>query len=451
MSQGIELKNALNDGSVNEPVISFHMPHHESLPKRTAPVKVIIIGAGERGRIYANYALSFPERMKVVGVAEPRELQRRRMAESHKIPLEYVFDDWRKVFEVERFADAVIIATPDRLHAAPAIAAAEKGYHILLEKPMAPTDEECRAIVNAVRDNGVLLSVCHVLRYTNYTKELKKIIDSGILGEVISIQHLEPVGHWHHAHSFVRGNWKRSEESSSMLLAKSCHDLDWIRYIMGIPCRSVSSFGNLTHFKRERMPEKAAERCVDCPEEVESTCPYSARRIYNGFLERGIVGWPVEVVTDEAEDDLDNALTVGPYGRCVYACDNDVVDNQVVIMEFEGGKTACFIMTAFSEASTRKTRIFGTKSEIEVDDRYIRVFDFLNMAWVTTDTARDEGDLTGHEGGDIGVLENFIDAVRADDHSMILTGVDETLESHLIVFAAERSRLERRVIDIHVD
>lgn len=373
------------------------------------------------------------------------------MAESHGIPLEHVFDDWRKVFEVKRFADATIIATPDRLHAAPAIAAAERGYHILLEKPMAPTEEECRAIVKAVKENGVILSVCHVLRYTNYTKELKKIIDSGILGEVISIQHLEPVGHWHHAHSFVRGNWKRGEESSPMLLAKSCHDLDWIRYIMGIPCRSVSSFGNLTHFKRDRMPEKAAERCVDCPEEVESSCPYSARRIYKGFLESGIRGWPVEVVTNEAEDDLDNALTVGPYGRCVYACDNDAVDNQVVIMEFEGGKTACFIMTAFSEASARKTRIFGTKSEIEVDGRYIRLFDFLKMAWVTKDTARDERDLMGHEGGDIGVLENFIDAVRADDPSMILTGVDETLESHLMVFAAERSRLERRVIEIKID
>lgn len=177
MSQGTELKNALHDGSVDESVISTHLPRCESLPKRMAPVKVVIIGAGERGRIYANYALSFPERMKVVGVAEPRELQRRRMAESHGIPLEHVFDDWRKVFEVERFADATIIATPDRLHAAPAIAAAERGYHILLEKPMAPTEEECRAIVKAVKENGVILSVCHVLRYTNYTKELKKIID----------------------------------------------------------------------------------------------------------------------------------------------------------------------------------------------------------------------------------------------------------------------------------
>jgi len=451
MSQGIALKNALHDDMVQGSVTSWNSSHCEFPSKQIFPVKVVIIGAGERGRIYANYALSFPECMKVVGVAEPREVQRRRMAQSHKVSFKYVFDDWRKVFEMDRFADAVIIATPDRIHTAPAIAAAEKGYHILLEKPMAPTEKECRAIVKAVKENGVMMSVCHVLRYANYTRELKKIIDSGLLGEVISIQHLEPVGHWHHAHSFVRGNWKSSEESSPMLLAKSCHDLDWIRYMIGTPCRSVSSFGNLTHFKRDRRPVNAAERCVDCPEEVESACPYSAHRIYNGFREKGITGWPVEVVIDDAEDDLHNALKFGPYGRCVYTCDNDVVDNQVVIMEFEGGKTACFIMTAFTEASARKTRIFGTKSEIEVDGRFIRVFDFLNMSWITMDTVRDERDLRGHEGGDIGVLENFLEAVRENNPSMILTGVDETLESHLIVFAAERSRLERRVIDVKID
>ncbi len=427
----------------------FSLEQDENMRPGLKPVSVIVLGAGERGKIYADYALTHPDRIKVVGVAEPRRHQRMNMVEAHRIPDENIFEDWAAVFKRERFADAVIIATPDRLHASPTLSAAEKGYPILLEKPMAPTEEECRAIVKTVMNKGVIFSVCHVLRHTNYTRELKRIIDSGVLGEVVSIQHLEPVGHWHQAHSFVRGNWRRSDESSSMLLAKSCHDVDWIRYIMGVPYRSVSSFGSLNHFKKERTPNGAADRCIDCPGDVEQSCPYSAKRIYMGFIEKGVKGWPVDAVTlDNDAENLVKALREGPYGRCVYACDNDAVDNQVTIMEFEGGKTACFVMTAFTEATSRRTRIFGTKSEVEVDGRFIRVFDFLGMRHTVIDTARDESDLAGHEGGDLGVVENFIDAVRQGDQSKILTGATETLESHLIVFAAERSRLEKRVVNV---
>lgn len=431
------------------PGTQFSIEQEKNVHSGLKPVSVIVLGAGERGKVYADYALTHPDNMKVVGVAEPRLRQRTSMAEAHCIPNENVFEDWAAVFKRERFADAVIIATPDRLHATPTLLAAEKGYHILLEKPMAPTEEECRAIVNTVIDKGVIFSVCHVLRYTNYTRELKRIIDSGVLGEVVSIQHLEPVGHWHQAHSFVRGNWRRSDESSSMLLAKSCHDVDWIRYIMGVPCRSVSSFGSLNHFRNDKTPKGAADRCVDCPSDVEQRCPYSARKIYMGLFEKGVKGWPVEVVTlDTDAENLEKALREGPYGRCVYACDNDAVDNQVMIMEFEGGKTACFVMTAFTEATSRRTRIFGTKSEVEVDGRFIRVFDFLDMRQTVIDTARDESDLAGHEGGDVSVLENFIDAVSRGDPSKILTGPAETLESHLIVFAAEHSRLEKRIVNV---
>ena len=416
------------------------------------PVSVVVIGAGERGRVYSEYGLSFPEKMRVVGVAEPRERWRRWMAERYGISSSNIFEDWSEVFERERFADAVIIATPDKLHADPATAAAKRGYHILLEKPMAPTEEECRSIVDAVVENNVIFSVCHVLRHTNYTRELKRLIESGELGDIISIQHLEPVGHWHQAHSFVRGNWRRSDESSSMLLAKSCHDVDWIRYIIGTRCKSVASFGYLSHFRQEMRPVDAADRCLDCPVSVEERCPYSAKKIYRGFLEKGIKGWPVEVVTEDLDEGgLDRALRVGPYGRCVYACDNDVVDNQVTIMEFEGGKTASFTMTAFTEAAPRKTRVFGTRGEVDADGRYIRVFNFLDNKWTVTDTVRDEHDLVGHEGGDLGVVKNFVEAVRFNDASRILTGPYETLESHLIVFAAERSRVERKVIDISLN
>ena len=237
-----------------------------------------------------------------------------------------------------------------------------------------------------------------------------------------------------------------------MLLTKSCHDIDWIRYIIGTRCRSVASFGYLSHFRREMRPVDATDRCIDCPASVEGSCPYSAKKIYRGFLEKGVKGWPVEVVAEEVDEEgLERALREGPYGRCVYACDNDVVDNQVTIMEFEGDKSASFTMTAFTEAAPRKTRVFGTRGEVDADGRYIRVFNFLDNKWTVMDTVRDEHDLAGHEGGDIGVVENFVDAVRYNDPSRILTGPLETLESHLIVFSAERSRVERKIIDISLN
>lgn len=411
-------------------------------------VDVIIIGAGDRGNVYGEFAKAHPERMRVVGVAEPRESFRMKMAEEYSIPPENVFTDWTNVVERERFADAVIIATPDALHAEPAIEFAENKYHILLEKPMAPTEEECRRIVDTAINNGIILSVCHVLRYTNYTRTMKTILDSGRIGEIVSIQRLEPLGYWHQVHSFVRGNWKNETESSFMLLAKSCHDIDWIRYIMDQKCRLVSSFGSLFHFRRENKPKNASDNCLDC--DYESRCPYSAKKIYFGFLEKGETGWPVNVVTpNPTEDSLLEVLRAGPYGRCVYECDNDVVDHQVVNMEFEGGASASFTMTGFTKERRRETRIFGTCGEIYGDGSKIHIFDFLTDQTEIIDTnATDRLSLEGHSGGDYGIMDSFIQAVSQNDPSRILSGPEITLESHLMVFAAERSRLEKRTIHL---
>ncbi|MGD9381940.1 MAG: Gfo/Idh/MocA family oxidoreductase, partial [Candidatus Thorarchaeota archaeon] len=218
------------------------------------PVELVIVGAGDRGTVYASYASENPDLAKVVGVAEPRDFYRQRMVEKHDIPRENVFTDWKDLSKKERFADAVVIATQDSMHLGPAIAFANKGYHMLLEKPMAPDEESCKEIVKAALDNRILFAVAHVLRYTSYTRKLKEIIDSGAIGEVISLHRLEPVGYWHQAHSFVRGNWRREDESSFMLLAKSCHDIDWIRHIVGKRCRAISSFGSLVHFREENKP-----------------------------------------------------------------------------------------------------------------------------------------------------------------------------------------------------
>lgn len=412
------------------------------------PVKLIIAGAGDRGTTYASYAATYPNRAQIVGVAEPRDFFRQRMAKDHHIPAENVFTDWKALAAKDKFADAVIIATQDAMHLEPAVAFANKGYHILLEKPMAPDEASCRKIVEAAIANEIIFAVCHVLRYTPYTQQLKQIIDSGAIGEIVSIQHLEPVGYWHQAHSFVRGNWRNEKESSFMLLAKSCHDLDWLRYMIGEKCRAVSSFGSLKHFRREEKPPDAGNRCLDC--NYEPSCPYSAKKIYIGFLRRGIKGWPVNVVTPEvSEENVLAALKEGPYGRCVYECDNDVVDHQVVNMEFEGDKTASFTMTAFTKANDRKTRIFGTRGEIEGDGTKISLYDFLMEKTKVIDVAVSDSDtLELHGGGDYGVMNSFVSAVAHNDPSEILSGPEETLESHLIVFAAERSRRERRTVTL---
>ncbi|MCX7017051.1 MAG: Gfo/Idh/MocA family oxidoreductase [Candidatus Sumerlaeota bacterium] len=412
------------------------------------PVKVLIIGAGSRGAGYATYAAEHPERAQVVGVAEPRAVHRNRLVEAHSIPAENVFTDWKQAAERPRIADAVLICTQDAMHADPAVAFADRSYHILLEKPMAPNEADCRRIVAAILRNKSIFAVGHVMRYTAYTRRLKALIDEGLIGEVVSIQHLEPVGYWHQAHSFVRGNWRNEAESSFMLLSKSCHDIDWLIHIMGARCARTSSFGSLLHFRREEQPAGAADRCLECA--VEPNCPYSAKKIYLGRVERGGRGWPLEVLTPEPTvETITEALRTGPYGRCVYACDNDVVDHQVVHLEFEGGQTASFTMTAFSKAGHRQTRIFGTRGELIGNGIAIEHFDFLTDKTQVIDTRASDASIAGgHGGGDYNFMHSFVSALLENDPSHILSGPEETLQTHLAVFAAERARREGRVVEV---
>jgi predicted dehydrogenase len=403
-------------------------------------ITLAVLGAGDRGSAYAGWVARNPDRARVVAVAEPRAYQRERLAREHGIPAERVFGSWQELAGAPRLADAAIVATHDTEHVAPAITLARKGYHLLVEKPLAPGEEECRTLVAAVRDAGVLLAVCHVLRYRPYTRLLKDIVDSGRIGTVLSVQHLEPVGWWHHAHSFVRGNWRRTDRASFMLMAKSCHDIDWLRHVVGRPIERVSSFGSLRHFRPENRPPGAADRCLDCA--VEAECPYSAPRLYLGRLRDGRTGWPVSVITDEVtETGVLAALRDGPYGRCVYACDNDAVDHQVVALEFAGGATATFQMVAFTEHMDRRTQIFGTRGSIEGDGERLAVFDFTTGSTEELTAATPGADAAaGHGGGDAGLMEAFTTAVATGDPSTILSGPAESLETHLAVFAAERAR-----------
>lgn len=288
----------------------------------------------------------------------------------------------------------------------------------------------------------------HVLRYTPQTRAIKSLLDSGVLGDIININRVEPVGYWHFAHSYVRGNWNKESSASFVLLTKCCHDIDWIRYLMNDTCRAVSSFGSLSHFKAEHQPPGASDRCLDCS--VETQCAYSAKKLYLGAVKRGHKGWPLNILTPEPDlQSITEALSSGPYGRCVYRCDNDVADHQVVSMEFSRGGTASFTMVGFSEMADRSTRISCTRGRLEIEGDKIRHYDFLNDQWnsISIDQS-DASQAGGHGGGDYGLMHAFVQAVAEDDPRYILTDHIETLESHRITFEAERARRERIVIEL---
>lgn len=415
-----------------------------SLPSPTPTLA--IVGAGARGRSYAR--LAHAEGARVVAVAEPDPHRRARLAAEYDIAPDLVFTGWQELMATDRVADAVVIATADRDHTGPAIAAARRGYHLLLEKPMAPTEPDAVAIVDAVREAGVFLVVCHVLRYTAYTAKIKQLVTSGRVGQIASIEHLEPIGWWHFAHSYVRGSWAREADSSSMLLAKSSHDIDWLSYVIDEPVSKVSSFGSLLEFRPEMKPAGATTRCVDCP--VEPTCAYSAPRIYRRFLGDPVhEEWPLGVLTPEVTpENVDAALRDGPFGRCVYDGFNDVVDHQVVSLEYESGATASFTVTAFSELDFRKTRIFGTRGSIEGDGRTVSVHDFLTDTKEQFDFDVDgtASAADGHGGADTELVRAFLRTItgRAADGAESLAIA--SLASHRIVWAAEESRLTGRTV-----
>jgi predicted dehydrogenase len=344
-------------------------------------------------------------------------------------------------------ADAVIIATQDADHVAPAIAAAEKGYDILLEKPMATTEQGCREIVAAVKRSGVMLGVCHVLRYTPYFRKMREIVQSGVLGQVVSFRHLEQVQFWHQAHSYVRGNWRKESAASPMILAKSSHDLDILLFILGIPCKRLSSFGGLSHFNSAHKPTGAADRCIDCQV---LDCPYSASRFYESRLAQGLTGWPVNVITqDLTEAGVRKALSEGPYGLCVYSTDNDVVDHQTINFEFEGGVSGTFTMTAFTIEGGRRTDVYGSHGELRGDGSTIEIFRFSDGSRQSYDfSGLKDGADSGHMGGDFGIMRDFVHAVRTREG--IASSVETSLSSHIMAFAAERSRRNGTVEEIRL-
>jgi predicted dehydrogenase len=416
-------------------------PLHRPLAQ---PVRVLLIGAGPRGGLYADYALKAPAEMQVVAVAEPNPVRRERIARAHRIPPERVFHGWEAALAgPARVADAVIVATPDALHTAPALRALALGCDVLLEKPIAPTEAECRQILAAAQASGRIVGVCHVLRYAPYFRELKALVDAGMIGQVVSVQHLEPIEHVHMTHSYVRGPWRNSQQAAPIILAKSCHDTDIIRWLVGSHASEVHCFGNLKWFTTANAPAGSTERCTDgCA--VERECPYSALQIYYRDRKRLYV---FDLPPGQAEWGplIMKGLQTTDYGRCVYRMDNDQPDHLTVNILFASGVTAGFSMEAFVSYEGRRTRIMGSMGDIVGNMESFTLTSFKGGQRKTWHLQTD-----AHGGGDHRLVADWVQAVGQRNPALLSSSIEDSVESHLIAFAAERSRLNRTIEDVRL-
>ncbi len=412
--------------------------NNTSAPKPDRPITAVVLGAGSRGNRYASYSEKYPDELKIVGVAEPIDLRRERFSKRYNIPEKYQWVTWEHALEIPKFADALIITTPDALHYGPAMGGLALDYDMILEKVVAQTWQECNDILKLAKKQDRIVAVCHVLRYSPYFRKLKEIMDSGILGNVTSIQHKEKVEHVHMSHSFVRGNWRNKAESNPMILSKSCHDLDILRWLIGKSCLHLSSFGSLKHFRAENAPKGSTPRCTDgCA--VEAECPYSALRIY--YRNRT---WLHHMDLPQSGDQgpaILEHLKNGQYGRCVYHCDNDVVDHQIVAMQFENQITATFNMEAFTSKPGRETHVMGTMGDVVGDEHVLTTTDFRTGQETVWDVRDHVDSLSGHGGGDYGLVHDFVRAVDRHDESLLTSNIEASMESHLMGFMAEKSRL----------
>lgn len=440
-------------------------------------VRIAIFGLGGRGgEAYGGWILRHPDRAQVVAVAEPLLARRDRFADRAGVPVENRYASWRELMaEVERLnLDAVVVATPDTDHLEPAVAAAERGLAVLLEKPLARDEATLRELELKLLPLRPRIAVCHVLRETPFWRSVHAVVASGVLGKLVTVRLEENIGFWHFAHSYVRGNWRNVETSSPMVLAKTSHDLDLLRWLAGAAPATVSSVGDLTHFRNENAPDGAPSHCVHgCP--VADSCPFYAPRYYVERL-ADVDGWPVALLGDDVSRDARlRALAEGPYGRCVYRCDNDVVDHQQTVFTFPGGLTASLTTSAFTGQNTRTFQITATRGELSgrMDTGELRLQLFTPgphvlpdlgteltasttgpmghdvLEWIAVPPLWDEADHRGHAGGDDALTEKFVTAVESGDFDAhVTTTLAASLDSHWMAFAAERARLQGGVVQV---
>lgn len=414
---------------------------------------VIIIGAGCRGGMYADLMMKHPDKYQIVGVADAVEGRREDLRRRHHLSAEQCFDSWESILNRPKMADIAVIATGDDMHYEPAMRAIALGYDLLLEKPVAQTPAQCAAIACAAEEKGVRVLVCHVLRYTAFYKTIKQLLMQDVIGQVQSIMAVEAVGNVHQSHSYIRGNWHSESQSTPMLLAKCCHDLDILQWLLDKPCKRVQSFGSLSYFTAANAPKGAPQRCVDgCP--VGDTCPYNAVKLYyddkdNDWF-RCACTRDIASHNHPTDEEVMTALQTTDYGLCVFHANNDVVDHQVVNMEFADGTTVSFSMNAFN-CGGRYIRLFGTKGELlgNADGSELTLFTFADRQYHRlSTTAADESITGGHGGGDEGIICELYDYLSDHYTGFCAADIVISAKNHLIGFAAEQARHQGAVVDV---
>lgn len=405
-------------------------------------IRIATIGYGNRVRKYLQYLEDHPTAAILVAVVDSNKLRLDEACRKFGIDHSCCFTDIDEFFASDIPVDGLIIGTPDHLHYGPCMAAINKGYRVLLEKPIAQTMEECNEIFKASRLKKIPVTVCYVLRYHPYYQKIKSIIDSGVLGEMVSINHTVNVGIDRTTHSYVRGIWNNTVTSNPIILSKCCHDVDLIIWLTGSRMKDISSFGSLKWFKKENAPEGSSARCKDCT--IERTCPFSAVDLY---LRRG--EWTANFTVPEGDtlgNVLEREMAEGPYGKCVYHCDNNVCDHQVVSMLMENGVTANLSMDCFTFKDNRVTSIKFVFGEIEADDERIRVTNFKTKEVAEYDYSKINR-LPYHANADLKIMEEFIASFssKADANMPLL---ESSIESHKACFAADESALTRKTIKL---
>lgn len=391
-----------------------------------------VIGMGARGRKYTRLLLERGAVLTAVCDCDPviRDFSLR----TYGLKEDALYSDYQSFFAAGKLADMLIISTTDAEHVKSALPALDTGYDLLLEKPIATSLDDCEAIYDRAKKRGRRVFICHVLRYSPFFYAIKDELDSGKYGDIVNIEHTENVGWWHQAHSFVRGNWRNEKESTFMLLAKCCHDLDIIAYLSGKKCNAVSSMGGLSYFKKSRAPEGSADFCFECKVK---NCPYNALEWYPAN--------PCWVKLPELPQDGRESFIRGwlsdksnPYARCVFNCDNDVVDHQVVNMQFDDGATATLTMTAFTDKFYRRTHIFCTGGEI-YGDMLEKKLTCTVFGGETRTIGLSESYSDAHGGGDEGLINDVVRIMNGGKGEG-RTNIEASLISHRIAFAAEKSR-----------
>ncbi|MCY4422693.1 MAG: Gfo/Idh/MocA family oxidoreductase [Acidimicrobiaceae bacterium] len=417
------------------------------MTRPAAPARLAVIGAGDRGRTYASLAAA--SGAVIAAVAEPDDTRRERFGERFEVPAGRRSESWDRLELTADDVDGIVIATMDDLHVDPALRFAPLGVPLLLEKPIGCSWSDCEKLRDGLPQSAPPLLVAHVLRYAPYTRVLRSLLAEGAVGEIVSIHHLEPVGFWHFAHSFTRGNWRSTAAAAPFMVSKACHDIDWVMHLIGSECVAVSSFGALNHFRPEFRPDGAADRCVDCSVD----CVYDARSIYLDMAGAGDFSHPVSTITEDTTvAGVQHALEHTQFGECVYHCDNDVIDTQVASLLFSGGQTASITVTAFTEARGRHSVIAGTSGEATVDHRGVEVYSFRTRRRrfypAGTDAAAISGpDIdAGHAGGDAAMIEYFLGEIASPTEAGGQAFAD-ALRSHQVAFAVEESRLRQEVLD----